>query len=207
MSHETTSKRTRARDALDPATLADSPDGLVRRKGISVEEKLRMLERWEAYALAQEVAENEGMPPGGPTSLREIREAQERIRRLRRERGATTFERPATPPAAEPAPEPVPPPAQRRRAPGWRSLAIILAIGLLFAAGALWISVGTVVGSALAAAVGLFVAWRLLRSLDESTDPTCTTCGGTGFVPAQNASGGRLAVPCPLCVPNDAPGG
>lgn len=38
-------------------------------------------------------------------------------------------------------------------------------------------------------------------------DPECPECGGTLKVRAKDANGRDIEVPCPRCLPNDAPGG
>lgn len=68
-----------ARSLLDPGSVFASPEDLVAHEGISKEQKIEILRRWEYDASEQCVAVEEGMPDGESDLLRRILLALDRL--------------------------------------------------------------------------------------------------------------------------------
>jgi hypothetical protein len=195
----------RRRAQRDPASVYATPADLARSPHFTPTEKLELLARWETDARAIEGAEVEGMPASGTSALGEVRDARRSLEKDLAPR-ATPVPRPADAPGEATSPPEALPKAMRRHPVGWRALLLLCGVALVAAAVALWIS-GLAGWALVPAGLAALVLWAVARSHAAGTDVTCTTCGGSGFVPAEGPSGSPISVACPICVPNDAPGG
>jgi len=67
------------RALLDPGAVFSAPEDVLRHSGLSREQKIKILRRWEYDEAEIAVAEEEGMPDGKPLRLRQILLALEEL--------------------------------------------------------------------------------------------------------------------------------
>ena len=65
---------------LDPSSVFDDPEAVLRESSLSSEEKIRILKRWEYDARELAVAEEENMAGGPPNILDEILDALHQLK-------------------------------------------------------------------------------------------------------------------------------
>ena len=77
---DTTSPKTLAEAArVSPTTVFDSPKDVVRADTLTTKEKARILDQWEADAIALQTATDEGMSGGKRPRLDEVKAAQSEL--------------------------------------------------------------------------------------------------------------------------------